>query len=75
MPMPKLLETHLATLNVRTLDDALRQPPSPASDIAQRIRSRFAALGDVTLEIAEREPVRRIAFDRALAASSRREQT
>lgn len=36
---------------------ALAEPQGPASDLAQRIRSRFAALGDVQLPLAEREPL------------------
>ena len=37
---------------------ALQEPASPASDMGTRIRARFAALGDVQLPLAEREPVR-----------------
>ena len=36
---------------------ALQESP-PATDLAARIRARFAGLGDVELPIAEREPVR-----------------
>lgn len=37
---------------------ALLDNPTSESDLAQRIRARFAALGDVALPVAEREPVR-----------------
>lgn len=37
---------------------ALQESPPPATDLAARIRARFAGLGDVELPIAEREPVR-----------------
>jgi plasmid stability protein len=37
---------------------ALLESPPTATDLATRIHSRFAALGDVELPIAEREPVR-----------------
>lgn len=37
---------------------ALQESPPPATDLATRIRARFAGLGDVELPIAEREPVR-----------------
>ena len=37
---------------------ALTDAPVPSVDLAARIRSRFAGLGDVELTIAKREPVR-----------------
>jgi plasmid stability protein len=37
---------------------ALQESPPPTTDLAARIRARFAGLGDVELPIAEREPVR-----------------
>lgn len=37
---------------------ALLDEPQAASDLATRIRSRFAGIGDVQLPQAEREPVR-----------------
>jgi plasmid stability protein len=37
---------------------ALQEPASPSTDLGTRIRARFAALGDVTLQIDAREPVR-----------------
>ena len=37
---------------------ALQESPPPATDLAARIRARFAGLGEVELPIAEREPVR-----------------
>jgi antitoxin FitA len=37
---------------------ALTVTAAPASDLATRIRSRFADFGDVQLPLAEREPVR-----------------
>lgn len=37
---------------------ALAMTPGPASDLATRIRNRFAEFGDVQLPLAEREPVR-----------------
>jgi plasmid stability protein len=37
---------------------ALNESPPPASGLGERIRRRFAALGDVQLPIAAREPVR-----------------
>lgn len=38
--------------------DALSEALPPTADIGDRIRKRFAALGDVQLSIAPREPVR-----------------
>jgi len=40
------------------LKAALLAPGAPEVDLAQRIRARFATLGDVTLPAVEREPVR-----------------
>lgn len=40
------------------LRTALLDTPAPGTDLAQRIRSRFAALGDVVLPATEREPMR-----------------
>ena len=37
---------------------ALREPAATAGDLAHRIRARFAGLGDVTLSVPDREPVR-----------------
>ena len=37
---------------------ALQEPPAPAADLPSRIRARFASLGDVVLDIPQREPVR-----------------
>ncbi len=37
---------------------ALLDAPAPGTDLAQRIRTRFAALGDVVLPATEREPMR-----------------
>ena len=37
---------------------ALTSAPAPTIDLAQRIRARFAGLGDVSLPGTEREPVR-----------------
>lgn len=37
---------------------ALLESPAPAKDLASRIRARFAGLGDVTLSVPQREPVR-----------------
>lgn len=37
---------------------ALLDSPAPSTDLAARIRARFAGLGDVELPIAEREPMR-----------------
>ena len=37
---------------------ALSESPPPAAGLGERIRRRFAALGDVQLPIAAREPVR-----------------
>lgn len=37
---------------------ALSEPSTPGSDLVQRIRRRFAKLGDVDLAIPAREPVR-----------------
>ena len=37
---------------------ALNESPPSAADLGERIRRRFAALGDVQLPIAAREPVR-----------------
>ena len=43
----------------RILRAALVQAQLPDADLGQRIRRRFAKLGDVELPIAEREPVRK----------------
>jgi plasmid stability protein len=40
------------------LKAALLAPSTPDADLAQRIRARFTAFGDVTLPPVEREPVR-----------------
>lgn len=40
------------------LRSVLQAPEAPANDLAQRIRKRFAGLGDVVLALPEREPVR-----------------
>lgn len=40
------------------LRTALLESPLPATDLATRIRARFAGLGDVELPLGEREPVR-----------------
>ena len=40
------------------LKAALLTPSAPDADLAQRIRARFAAFGDVTLPSVERETVR-----------------
>lgn len=37
---------------------ALLQPGGPAADLADRIRARFAGLGDIALPTPEREPMR-----------------
>jgi len=37
---------------------ALMEPGPPTSDLGSRIRARFANIGGVALEVAEREPVR-----------------
>jgi len=37
---------------------ALQEPVLPVRDLGSRIRARFAALGDVRLELEPREPVR-----------------
>ena len=42
----------------RILRAALNESEPPAADLAQRIRRRFAKLGDVRIPIAAREPVR-----------------
>lgn len=55
-----------AALRGRSMEDearhilraALSESPSPAAGLGERIRRRFAALGDVQLPIAAREPVR-----------------
>jgi hypothetical protein len=36
----------------------LLAPAEPGADLAQRIRARFTAIGDVVLPPVEREPVR-----------------
>ncbi len=60
---------------------ALQEPPVPAKDLASRIRARFVGLGDVDLNVPEREPVRLPpAFDGAskavrTAASQRKAPT
>ena len=52
---------------------ALQEPATPTSDMGSRIRARFAGLGDVHLQIAEREPVRLPpVFDAAPAKPARR---
>lgn len=40
------------------LREALTEAPSPAVDLAQRIRARFSPLGDVALPTSPREAVR-----------------
>ena len=40
------------------LKAALLAPSTPDADLAQRIRARFTAFGDVMLPTVEREPVR-----------------
>ena len=42
---------------------ALAETPVPAVDLAQRIRARFAGLGDVVVPVADREPVRPPPFE------------
>jgi plasmid stability protein len=49
----------------RSMEEEARQilraalaEPTPTADLAQRIRARFAGLGDVVLPLADREPVR-----------------
>jgi plasmid stability protein len=37
---------------------ALLPAPEPQAGLAQRVRARFAGLGDIQLPLAEREPVR-----------------
>jgi len=37
---------------------ALMSQPQPEAGLAQRVRARFAGLGDVQLPLTEREPVR-----------------
>jgi plasmid stability protein len=37
---------------------ALMPQPPPEAGLAQRVRARFAGLGDVQLPLAEREPIR-----------------
>jgi len=37
---------------------ALQEPAAPAQDLGTRIRSRFAAMGDVRLALEPREPAR-----------------
>jgi plasmid stability protein len=37
---------------------ALMSQPQPEAGLAQRVRARFAGLGDVQLPLAEREPIR-----------------
>ena len=44
---------------------ALAEAPAATVDLAQRIRARFAGLGDVALPIAVREPVRPPPFEAA----------
>ena len=40
------------------LSAALLESPVPTTDLAARIRARFAKLGDVELNVAKRDPVR-----------------
>jgi antitoxin FitA len=42
----------------RILARALQGAAGPASDLSQRVRARFAPLGDVVLAVPPREPVR-----------------
>lgn len=42
----------------RILQAALEQSQPPSTDLVDRIRRRFASLGDIELPIAPREPVR-----------------
>jgi antitoxin FitA len=59
------LRVRAASLN-RSMEEEARQilraallgPPAPATDLATRIRARFASLGDVALSVPAREPVR-----------------
>ncbi len=52
---------------------ALQEPAAPASDMGSRIRARFVGMGDIQLQIAEREPVRLPpVFDAAPAKATRR---
>jgi toxin FitB len=47
------------------------EPLAPSKDLASRIRARFAGLDDVTLNVRQREPVRRppiSQFDAQIAA-------
>jgi plasmid stability protein len=40
------------------LSSALSEAPTPGPDLAESIRRRFAAFGDVQLPVPQREPVR-----------------
>lgn len=52
---------------------ALIEPAAPTADLAQRIRARFAGLGEINLPFEVREPVRPPpAFGEAAAPSTRR---
>jgi plasmid stability protein len=48
----------------RSMEEEVRQilraalMPQPEAGLAQRVRARFAGLGDVQLPLAEREPIR-----------------
>jgi plasmid stability protein len=50
------------------LRTALNEPVRPSADLAERIRRRFAKLGDVRIPIAAREPVREIELPDIVAA-------
>lgn len=59
------------------LRTALEEPIAATSDLASRIRSRFAGMGDVQLLIPPREPARDVDVDdtpapKAIAVSSTR---
>ena len=59
------------------LRTALEEPVAVNSDLASRIRSRFAGMGDVQLLIPPREPARDVGIDdtpapKAVGASSTR---
>ena len=54
------------------LRTALSEPPASPGDFAERIRRRFAKIGDVELPVAAREPVREPAMPSDIAGSARR---
>ena len=48
---------------------ALSEPTAPSLDLAERVRRRFAKLGDIELPVAAREPVREPAVPGDIAGS------